>query len=103
MKSYKASCIKENFKYTERLKNGRYVIRWSPIEQEDNIVIYNETTLDKLPTYENVVELLLRERYSINDELALSRQRDEKAEEWQTFYNYCEDCKSIAKTILNIN
>lgn len=48
------------------------------------------------PTYEELVEQYIRERYSISDELALNRQRDTKLEEWQEYYDYCEECKNRA-------
>lgn len=47
--------------------------------------------------YAERVNLLVRERYSIADELAIQRQRDEKPEEFQEYYNYVEDCKERAK------
>ena len=47
--------------------------------------------------YEQEVTRLIRRRYSLNNELALGRQRDEKPEEWEAFYAYCEECKAQAK------
>lgn len=47
--------------------------------------------------YGERVNALIRERYSIADEIALSRQRDEKPEEWAEYYAYCEECKERAK------
>ena len=47
--------------------------------------------------YEQEVTRLIRRRYSLSNELALSRQRDEKPEEWEAFYTYCEECKAQAK------
>lgn len=52
--------------------------------------------------YQNLVVSLIRQRYSINDELAILRQRDEKLSEYQEYYNYCEECKSKAKQELGI-
>lgn len=39
----------------------------------------------------------IRERYSINDELALLRQKDTKTSEFQAYYQYVEECKSNIK------
>ena len=50
-----------------------------------------------LPTYEERVEQLIRERYSLNEELAIQRQRDTKVDEFNAYYEYCEECKRIAK------
>ena len=50
-----------------------------------------------IPTYEERVELLIREKYSINQELAIQRQRDTKPGEFSEYFSYCEECKRIAK------
>ena len=49
------------------------------------------------PTYEEYVEQLIRERYSLNQELAIQRQRDTKPSEFEEYFAYCEECKRIAK------
>lgn len=51
-----------------------------------------------VPTYEERVEELIREKYSLNQELAIQRQRETKAEEFNAYYEYCEECKTKAKT-----
>lgn len=40
---------------------------------------------------------LIRERYSIDDEIAILRQKDTKADEFDAWYAYCEQCKAQAK------
>ena len=50
-----------------------------------------------VPTYEERVVELIRERYSINDEIAILRQKDTKQDEYQAWYDYCEACKAQAK------
>ena len=50
-----------------------------------------------MPTYEECVEQLIREKYSINQELAIQRQRDTKPSEFEEYFAYCEECKSKAK------
>ena len=52
--------------------------------------------------YGEVVEEKIRERYSITQEISLNRQRDVKVEEFNEYYNYCENCKARAKQILGI-
>lgn len=49
------------------------------------------------PTYEERVVELIRMRYDINQELAILRQRDVKAEEFAEYNEYCEECKQQAK------
>ena len=51
--------------------------------------------------YEQEVTRLIRRRYSLSNELALSRQRDKKPEEWAEYNAYCEECKRRAKEELN--
>lgn len=50
------------------------------------------------PAYEQRVQTLIRERYSVADELAILRQRDTKADEFAAYFEYAEQCKLQAKT-----
>ena len=43
------------------------------------------------------VDELIREKYSLSNELAILRQKDIKPEEWQAYNAYCEECKRKAK------
>lgn len=47
--------------------------------------------------YEALIVSYIRERYSINDELSIIRQRDSKPDEFAEYNNYVEDCKVRAK------
>lgn len=47
--------------------------------------------------YKDRVIELVREKYSIDDELAIQRQRDTKIEEFNVYYSFVEDCKIKAK------
>lgn len=60
----------------------------------DELVLMN-ISKDKL--YGARVSELIRERYSLNSELAILRQRDEKPEEYQIYFAFCEECKERAK------
>lgn len=46
------------------------------------------------------IEKLIRLRYSMSDELAILRQRDEKPEEFAAYHDYAEQCKKIVKESL---
>lgn len=59
--------------------------------------IIDPTPEPYIPTYEEKVVMLIRERYSLDSELAIQRQRDSKPEEFQVYFNYCEECKRRAK------
>lgn len=54
-------------------------------------------------SYAQLVENKIRERYTVSDELAILRQRDEKVDEFNDYYAYCELCKSNARQELGIN
>ena len=49
-------------------------------------------------SYEEAVDMKIRERYSISQEFAILRQRDEKPEEYAAYFAYCEECKAFVKT-----
>lgn len=50
--------------------------------------------------YEQAVESKLRARYSINEELAVLRQRDSKPQEFEEYNAYAEQCKIEARAEL---
>lgn len=54
-----------------------------------------------VPTYEERVVELIREKYTIDDELAILRQRDTKKAEFEEYFEFCEQCKLIAKNEQN--
>ncbi len=70
----------------------------------DSVNNYEE--VDEKPEYtrqeyvEKVRELI-KEKYTIEDELALHRQRETKLTEFEEYTKFCEDCKTRAKELLN--
>jgi len=48
-------------------------------------------------SYEQKVIELIRQKYSIDEELAIQRQKDTKPDEFQQYFDYCEQCKTEAK------
>lgn len=60
----------------------------------DELVLMN-ISKDKL--YGARVSELIRERYSLDSELAILRQRDEKPDEYQAYFAFCEECKAKAR------
>lgn len=52
--------------------------------------------------YPSLVTEKIRERYSIDAELAILRQRDEKPEEFAAYNAYAEQCKKEAKEELGL-
>jgi hypothetical protein len=55
----------------------------------------NTKAWDKL--LEALISEKIRKVYSINDELAILRQRDEKPEEFEAYYAFVEECKKEVK------
>lgn len=47
--------------------------------------------------YDEEVNALIRERYSVSQEFAILRQRDTKPEEYKQYNDYCEECKAKVK------
>lgn len=55
------------------------------------------TAEEKQAKYESRVDELIRERYTMSQELAILRQQTTKADEYQEYFAYCEECKTKAK------
>lgn len=49
-------------------------------------------------SYEQLVSEYIRRKYSIDDELAILRQKEEKPEEYAAYYAYAEECKRKARS-----
>lgn len=60
----------------------------------DKLVLKN---ISKDRLYPNLVSRLIRERYTVDDEMAILRQRDTKPEEYETYNTFCEECKAKAR------
>lgn len=53
--------------------------------------------------YGNQVNDLIRCRYSLSEELAILRQKDEKPDEYREYFAFCEECKANAKLEMDQN
>lgn len=53
--------------------------------------------------YGNQVNDLIRRRYSLSEELAILRQKDEKPDEYRVYFAFCEECKANAKLEMEQN
>ena len=47
--------------------------------------------------YDEAVNNEIRKKYSESQEFAILRQANAKPEEYEMYYNYCEDCKAYVK------
>ena len=70
-------------------------------EVYEDIKVYVPYTQEELILkQEDEIVKLIRKRYSINQELAILRQRDTKPLEYQEYYDYVEQCKKQVKNEL---
>ena len=105
---------------SEKLSNGKTRIHYNVTEvQESNPVIDPETgeptgEIETRTVYQceyviidgevnvgSVVSAILRKTYSVDDELALLRQRDSKPEEFAAYNTAAEAAKAVAHGILD--
>ena len=98
-KVYKGSCAKSIFEAIKKSSRGKWMVRFNTVEQDD-VVTYDEIVMDSKPDYSSIVSALIRIRYSLDAEIALSRQRESKQAEWQEYYDFCELAKVEAKKII---
>ena len=52
--------------------------------------------------YESMIIRKIRQKYSVNQELAILRQRDSKPEEFTAYNEYVERCKAEVKDELSV-
>ena len=89
-------------KYVRRLADGLTAkaiaaMTYAPEDYEE----VDEMPVDIDETaYKAAVERLIRERYSVADELGILRQRDSKPQEFAEYNAYAEQCKAQAKAQL---
>ena len=89
--------------HTKEIVDNQIVLN---VEGDANCVnvVKTDTTIeyDRWSTisYEALVAKLIHKSYSIDSELAILRQKDEKPEEYQTYYNFAESCKEQARTYI---
>lgn len=52
--------------------------------------------------YNEEVNSMIRQRYSLSEELAILRQRDTKPGEFAVYNEYAEECKAKVKAMVNV-
>ena len=52
--------------------------------------------------YPDLIVYFIRQKYSIDDEFALERQKGRKPNEYEQYDTYCENAKAYAKELLGI-
>lgn len=83
------------------LGNGKTRVYYNSIEVATEESTHWESDyieVDNL-SYDAVVNALIRERYTVDQEFALIRQQSCKPEEYQQYYEYCEECKAQTRVL----
>lgn len=70
------------------------------IEDREEIIYTCKYIIVNKVDKDNIVDALIRDRYSLSQELSILRQRDTKPEEYSEYNDYAEGCKRIADSIL---
>lgn len=87
---------KEGYYPVMYYRNGEIVYEYEPIPE---MPVEEEQPTPEM-TYEQQVVAKIRERYSVDDELAILRQRDTKPEEFEAYNAYAESCKEEARLLI---
>jgi hypothetical protein len=104
---------------TEQLSDGRVRVNYNVEESTEEVPILDPETQE--PTGETktvtiylcqsvdidkfdrntLIVALIREQYTIDDEFAILRQKESKVAEYEAYYAYTENCKTIADSFFN--
>ena len=89
-------------KTVEEIKETPAIPAKEAYDEYEDIKVYIPYTAEELAEhkqqkYEDRVVELLRKKYTLNQELAILRQRNEKPEEYRAYHDYAEQCKATAK------
>jgi hypothetical protein len=106
MKPFKVNAA-EGTSLIENGGSGRFYFRWGMhpyiVEGEQQGYEGFGCWFDGMPTFGDLVDAMIRARYTLSDELALHRQRDSKPEEFAEYNQFAEACKAEAKQMLGIS
>lgn len=82
----------------QELLDGQATGKMITEDEQGRPVLTEYVETPPVMTYEERVQALIWERYSIADELAILRQRDTKPDEFAAYFEYAEQCKLQAKS-----
>lgn len=81
------------------LENGKIrEMTPSEVSQQQAEQVAAERAYWQSVNYDEAVDAEIRKRYSVSQEFAILRQREEKPDEYAEYFNYCEECKTYVKT-----
>ena len=82
-------------------KNGQIYAQWNytPSTEIEGFGTYYEDSIVPRGDYGDIVNAIIQMRYSDSAEKAILRQRDTKPQEFQEYFEFCEEAKRVAKEI----
>ena len=80
-------------KISNKFINNKYIFK-----EYNEKLMYSPKDID----YNKAVQLLIAQKYSLEDEIALKRQEFTKPDEYKIYYDYCEECKLKAREFIVI-
>lgn len=79
------------------ITGGKYILN----ESRYNTRIEAEKEKESIINYKTQIDELIREKYSINDEIAILRQRDTKSDEFNEYFEFVESIKQKVRNNLS--
>lgn len=92
----------KRYKVHYELVEGQIIQTW--VEDDSIEEEMAEEILENVytPSYKEMIVARIREVYSIDDEIAILRQKDVKPDEFKEYYAFVEQCKAEVKAELEI-
>ena len=86
-------------KTTEYLGNGKYHYNYNVVQSEVDRFDYNQITVKGKPTYESTVAAIVRDRYTVDAEMAIQRKgiADNSNQEFAEYNAFVEEIKAMVK------
>ncbi len=92
--------LKEKLISAYRAQKNQEVSKINNTVNQPRELTEEEKEAQRQVRYKQRVKQLIRQRYSVEDEVALLRQQNDKGDEYEEYYAYCEACKAKAKAEL---
>lgn len=93
-------------KYVHRIGSTAYFKRCMALPGDTPEMFEESDTVPEavdVNAYNEQVDSMIRERYSLSEELAVLRQRESKPDEFDEYFRFAEDCKARARSELGIS
>ena len=88
----------KEYRLTHILNDNEQIIQvWVEVEPQPEEEVQEVVIETPVISYKDLVIDKIRAVYSIDDEIAILRQKDTKPEEFQEYYNFVEQCKAEVK------